>query len=300
MSMIKKSLFVFLLLIISYLLFIQHIANPDKYTSEHQWQDNQILAQNFLYSSTDSIQNVILGSSISFRLKTELLPKTKNLGYGGLGIFDGFKTLEAKNFYPKVLFIEMNFIDREANIEFISSIENPLMNMLRKYFPAFRDGKQPMSFIAFPYGQKLSLYTLYILQSAIYEIHPDNPNINDSENKDLMESEILPQQILYYTNNINNIEKSITKLKEYISIYEKNGTKIVFFEMPVQYQLADLPRSTMIRSFFYKTFPKDQYLYFDCPDMKEYKTTDGIHLDGFYSEKYTKYFLDMMIKKHLD
>lgn len=296
--MVKKTLLTFVIIITIYILFIKYISDPNKYISEHQWQDNQIIAQDFLYTNIDSIDKIIVGSSLAFRLNAKYIQNFYNLSYGGLGVFDGLNTLSKKKFYPHFLFIEMNYIDRVPNIEFNSSIDNPMMNMLRGNFVAFRDGKQPMSYLAYPLGQKLSLYTLYILQTGIHKIHPDTESsLEEKDKSSLMETEILPIQIENYSKEPLNIDNTMKKLKEYISDFEKHGTTIVFFEMPVQYQLCNLPRSKSIRSAFYKNFPKDKYTYIDAPDMKEYETTDGIHLDYFYAEKYTIYFTKELERK---
>lgn len=291
--MIKKTLLAFLIIISTYLIFIQYFSNPEKYTSEHQWQDNQIVAQKFLYSNSDSIKHFIVGSSLAFRLRGEDLPNFCNLSYGGLSVFDGLNTLAKKNLYPRYLFIEMNFIDRPVNNEFNSSLNNPLMGTLRKYFLGFRDGKQPMSFIAFPIGHKLSLYSLSVLQSAIYKIIPENIYSNMNQkimNENSMETEILPRQIKKFSVEPSEIDKTMKELSNYVSNLEEHETKVVFFEMPIQYQLENSPRCIAIRSAFYHNFPRGKYTYIDNPNMKEYETTDGIHLDYSYAKKYTEYF----------
>ena len=302
-DMIKKTLLTFLIIISTYIIFIQYFSNPDKYTSEHQWQDNQITVQRFLYNHTDSINHFIVGSSLAFRLRGEDLPGFYNLSYGGLSAFDGLNSLAKKNIYPRYLFIEMNFIDRPVNKEFNSSLNNPLMCVLRKHFLAFRDGKQPISFIAFPIGHRLSLYTLYVLQSGIHKIIPENTYSNmknKSINANPMETEIIPRQMKRFSIEPADIDKTMKDLGKYVSVLEEHGTKIIFFEMPIQHQLENSPRCIAVRSAFYHNFPRDKYTYIDSPDMKEYETTDGIHLNYPYAKKYTEYFYRQIKNLGLD
>ena len=68
---------------------------------------------------------------------------------------------------------------------------------------------------------------------------------------------------------------------------------VVFFEMPVNNQLANMPQAKIIRASFYTYFPASKYRYIQ-PDFFQYKTIDGLHLDPEEAYRYTLYLKSMM------
>lgn len=295
--MVKKTLLSFILIFIAYTVIVTYVADPHRFVSEHQWQDNQIKAQEYLYSNTDSVENIIVGSSLADRLIIGYLPDVYNLSMGGLGIFDGLQTITKKGVYPEKVFIEMNKVDRKASVDFTTSLNNPVMTFLRKYFMPIRDGKQPMGFIAIPYGEKVTAYGLYISQTILHTIAGKivTREQNGTEEVDML-AKILPRLLEEESQipNASDLEKDIQLLKHYVDILERNNATVVFFEMPIQHELCGLNKPTAIRNQFYKTFSRDQYQYIDMPDCNGYTTTDGLHLDGTSAEKYSLFFKEQM------
>lgn len=297
--MIKKALLSFFIIFITYTIIVTYVIDRHKFVSEHQWQDNQIKAQEYLYSNTDSIQNIIVGSSLADRLVVGYLPDIYNLSMGGLGTFDGLQTITKKGIYPKTVFIEMNKLDRKASMDFTTSLNNPVMTFLRRYFISIRDGKQPMGFIAIPYGEKVTAYGLYVVQTAVHTIAGEIVTRKKEVTEEVdMVAKILPRLLEEESHipNASDLEKDAQNLKHYIDILEKNNVKVVFFEMPIQHELCGLNKPVAIRDQFYKTFPRDKYQYIDMPDCNDYTTTDGLHLDKESAKKYTFYFKDQMNK----
>lgn len=297
--MIKKALLSFFIIFITYTIITTYVVDRHKFVSEHQWQDNQIKAQEYLYSNTDSVENIIVGSSLADRLIVGYLPSIYNLSMGGLGIFDGLQTISRKGIYPQTVFIEMNKLDRKASIDFTTSLNNPIMTFLRKYFIPIRDGKQPMGFIAIPYGEKITAYGLYVVQTAVHTVAGKIVNRKEETTEKVdMVAKILPRLLEEESHipNASDLEKDAQNLKHYVDILEKNNVKVVFFEMPIQHELCGLNKPMAIRNQFYKTFPRDKYQYIDMPDCSDYVTTDGLHLDKESAEKYTFFFKDQMDK----
>ncbi|PXV62795.1 hypothetical protein CLV62_11711 [Dysgonomonas alginatilytica] len=295
--MVKKTLLSFFIIFIAYTIIVTFVTDSHRFVSEHQWQDNQIKAQEYLYSDTDSVENIIVGSSLADRLIIGYLPNVYNLSMGGLGIFDGLQTLTRKGVYPQKIFIEMNKIDRKASVDFTTSLNNPVMTFLRKYFIPIRDGKQPMGFIAIPYGQKITAYGIYITQTILHSVAGKivTREHHGIEEVDML-TRILPRLLEEESQmpNASDLEKDAQNLKYYVDILEKNNVTVVFFEMPIQHELCGLNKPTAIRNQFYRTFPRDKYQYIDMPDCSNYGTTDGLHLDGASAEKYTLFFKRQM------
>lgn len=296
--MIKKTLVLFFILFGAYTIMVSYIADPDRYISEHQWQDNQIKTQKYLFTNTDSIDAIIAGSSLSERLHMNMLPRFYNLGLLGLGPIDGLSAIQAKGRYPKYIFIEINHIDRPLNYELKNSIENPVMMPLRKQFISLRDGKQPMGFIAIPYGQKATAYGVYLLQTALSKMYPSE--MHSEPNQSNMLDKMVAKSIEYHNQIPKNLKSEIQVLKQYIADMSEHGSTIIFFEMPVHPQLYNLARSQAVREAIYKIFSGNNYLYIDCPHNNDYTTTDGEHLDFISAQKYTEYFVDQINKLRLN
>lgn len=290
--MIKKALLSFFIIFITYTIIITYVVDRHKFVSEHQWQDNQIKAQEYLYSNTDSVEKIIVGTSLADRLVIGYLPDMYNLSMGGLGIFDGLQTIVKKGVYPKTIFIEMNKLDRKPSTDFTTSLNNPIMTFLRQHFISIRDGKHPMGVIAIPYGEKVAAYGLYIAQTGLHSITGKivDREVQKTEEIDII-AKILPR-LLEEESHIPNkvdLEKDALSLKYYVDILEKNDVTIVFFEMPIDYRLCGLNRPIAIRNQFYKTFPPNRYRYINIPNCN-YNTTDGLHLDKESAKRYTIFF----------
>lgn len=292
--MIKKTLIIFLILFGAHTVIVSYIANPDRYISEHQWQDNQIKTQKYLFTDLDSVDAIIVGSSLSERIHMNMLPHFYNLGLLGLGPIDGMSVVKAKGKYPQYVFVEINHIDRQISDELKNSIENPLMTPLRHHLISLRDGKQPMGFIAIPYGQKATAYGVYLMQTALTSISPKHQLADTTNTSVDMVDKMLAQSIEYQNKIPDNLDIQIGLLKEYVDIMSQNGSTVIFFEMPIQPQLCGLPRSVAIRNKVYKAFPENEYKYINVPECGDYTTTDGEHLDFSSAQKYTEYLVNQI------
>jgi hypothetical protein len=71
-------------------------------------------------------------------------------------------------------------------------------------------------------------------------------------------------------------------------------TKILFFEIPVNYQLNHLPKANLIRKTFYENFPESKYKYIPMPDSEQFITSDGVHLTQDEALTYTIYLKEKM------
>jgi hypothetical protein len=280
--MIKKTFLTAIALFILYSVFVIFFAPEWWRASQHQWQINVTKAQNFLYDDSDTFQNVIVGSSLSCRLITDDLPNTYNLSFSGLSIFDGLYILTHKSKLPKNIFIEMNVVLHPETKEFTESLTSPVLYYPRKIIPSLREDKQPIAVLGNILGRNLE------------RVLPP-PILSESETSDgtSLFSKMLNLYIKGYSQEPSkeSLDKSFNTLKKYITKIESNDVNIIFFEIPVNKQLENLPRAKIIRETFYKYFPKFKYKYTSLPDAFECETTDGIHLNGDEALKYTNYFV---------
>ncbi|MBM4149389.1 MAG: hypothetical protein FJ224_10135 [Lentisphaerae bacterium] len=77
------------------------------------------------------------------------------------------------------------------------------------------------------------------------------------------------------------------ELKAAVDDLQKAGIRTVFFEMPLHQRLFTSGRANAIRAALHETLPPSEYTYIDSPDCSSVGVTDGIHLDGPSSHRFT-------------
>ncbi|MBK8397946.1 MAG: hypothetical protein IPL26_22250 [Leptospiraceae bacterium] len=268
--MIKKSIITFAIL---FFIWSRFLSWKQVSASQHQWQDNLILAELFLFDVKES-SKLIVGSSLSGRLAMGVLWDFHNLSFGGLSIFDGLNLVRAKKNLPKNIFIEINVIDRNENESFKEAVSSPVINVLKKKFRALRTDKQPLAL--------LGNFTFKETNIA-------------SVDQDLFNMLLERQKENYRVINKTLINKHLTLLFEHVTFLNNNGVNVVFFEMPVNKELVQLEKAVYFRSKIIETFPNNRFI--PMPEnLDSYKTNDGIHLNPEEAMLYSNYFRNETIK----
>lgn len=294
MALIKKTLIYTALLLVGYSLYAA-VVQPERYVIQHQWQENLIKTEKYIYAG--NADKVIVGSSLSGIEAMNNLKGYYNLGLAGQGIFDGLKIISKQQQFPEKVYIEMNKILKPEDRAFTWSVTNPLSYYLGKYNPAFRNGKQPLAIV----GGKL-LVAIYTLKKKVKaaSVQPrvntgPAPNVQKGWSKEslVIFDKLLNQQLEsgIKTPDSTALALAFDNLAYYVDLLEKKHVEIIFFEMPVNQRLCDLPTPNAIRKGFYKRFPPNRYQYIRQPDCKSYHTEDGIHLTEDEGAVYTRYFL---------
>ena len=115
---------------------------------QHQWQDNCIKAQEYLFHKK-KYNNVIIGSSMSTRIQTSTLQESYfNLSFGGLSVYDGFNVLKLSQILPDTLFVEMNILFRMPDENFKMNQKNRFFLNVCKNILIFQEKYQPSVYIA--------------------------------------------------------------------------------------------------------------------------------------------------------
>lgn len=279
--MIKKTILVFVILFATYNCIV--IFNPGISAPQQQWQDNVVKAEKYIYDKSDTVSNVILGSSLARLMVMDSLPHYYNLAFAGQGILDGLEILNQTEKLPKNIFIETNTVFTEANKSFTDGLFDPLTFSIKKYCISLRSDKQPLAFI-YP-----------SLQAAMHKgkntEESKAPATDQTDDNDLF-NKMIKMQIEYYTwtPDSNIVNKQFLALTNYIRILKNRGANIVFFELPFNSKLVELPLARLIRNKFYEHFPAAQNNYITMPDCSNYVTSDGFHLKDDEAKVYTSYF----------
>jgi hypothetical protein len=287
--MIKKSFGIAVLLCICYALVLSR--KPELSITQHQWQGNIIKAQKFLYRTDNNIENAIVGTSLAARINTDSLPGTFNLAFAGLSIYDGLHMLVNMRQPPKNIYVEMNFVLGNENEEFATVYSPAWLCYIKKEVPSLRDGKQPLGILGF-------FTASYIAAPLATKLLPTAKKVTGSTaraSKNILFEKMLDLQKKEYATvpDTKKLDKQFKVLKDYIYKLEAKGAQIIFFEMPVDSSLPELPRARLYREGIYKNFPQNKYKYIPIPDSK-YETGDGIHLPEKEALRYTIWLREQM------
>ncbi|MEI9919260.1 MAG: hypothetical protein WDO14_10730 [Bacteroidota bacterium] len=283
--MIKKALLVTVVLLIAQSLFFMTIAKRSKIT-RHQWQYNNLIAQNFLYGA-DTFQNVIVGSSLSQRLPEAELPEFYNLSFAGLSCLDGLELLTYKAYLPRRVFIETNFFTRPKDESFTETLEAPLLFYPRKYVPGLREGRQPMDWVAIALDRVCDRINI-ALRDPNVQVSIDTSSATAKRRFDAGFNVLVDRYSKPPVRDI--LDKTSSELKTYVDKLTAKGVEVIFFELPVNPKLCNAPFATSTRQAIESMFPADHYKIIGMPDCSAYHTSDGIHLTENEVPAYIKYF----------
>jgi hypothetical protein len=274
--MIKKALIAALVFLLLHAILFRGARHPE-YAAQNQWQANIIKAQTLLYHEGAPVQNVIVGSSLAFRLVNSNLSGFYNLSFGGLSVHDGLNTLTHARTLPKYVFVEMNMPLRGESAGFASALYSPILYNSRRVFPSLRAENQPAG----------------IFRRILEQIKSSRPaRATDDVLDPAFFETILARQIeqLSETPADELLVSHFESIQRRVNELESKGVQVVFFEMPIHARLCNLPKPKIIRETFFRYFPPAKYKYIALPDCSEYQTSDGLHLLAKEALKYTEYF----------
>lgn len=289
--MIRSSFIVAIILFVSYCLFIHFNLNIA--ASQNQWQENVIKAQKYIYSTNRAPQNVIVGTSLSNRLLMDSLPGFINLSFAGESIYDGLNVISLKDSLPVNLYIEMNLVLKEQKEDLNASLTNPIFFKLRKHIFALREDRQPLAIS----GNAINTFFLkYFISDVKSWLGNDKVSLISEVNsfKQLLAVQrskymVEPEQA--------QMDKCFKKLEILIASLRQRNVNVIFYEMPINKQLINLPTTKRIREEFLRRFPDRNYSYIlTPPNIDDYVTTDGVHLKKNEAIIYTFYFKEELKK----
>jgi hypothetical protein len=275
--MIKKSFLACLLIFITYSGIF--LFRPQTEVATHQWQENMIKAQKYLYSNQDTIRQVILGTSLACCILKDSIPDHYNMAFSGLSIYDGLNVIRQKKTLPESVFIETNYTLKAASENFSDDLFSPVLFPLRKYLVSLRDGRQPLAIAGI------------VLRNVVSSLTGPEYNSNFKKKEGLFDK-MLKIHTKEYTEVPDNsqLNEKYSVLKKQVDFLKQHGVKVVFFEMPVNPALADLPKAKITRETLHRYFPASDYQYIAMPECSGYVTGDGVHINLEEAKTYSSYF----------
>ena len=292
--MIRKTLIVFLLLTMGYqcLLWLM----PPFGNFQHQWQENKVIAERYLYGPRQ--ETVVLGTSLATRLDMQQLPGVYKMTFGGLGIFDGLALLLAKDSFPTRVFIETNFLLRQPNQALIASLQNPMVQKLKRRFSIFRSENQPVGMVIegvkvlrrWVKGEPLQKITTPIVSSDTMlhvDYSVDTPLMRGDFFAYMMQMEA---QKFARAPDSTHLHAQVALLQSQVAALHALGVRVYLFEMPIEQELQELAVPTAIREVLHKAFANNPDITLLPAFDGRYYTEDGLHLGWKEAERFTKEF----------
>lgn len=268
--MIKRSILCFAVLFGIHLAIV--LLNPMVGMATHQWQDNVIKAQQFIYA--EKSDTVMVGTSLSARIIRDSIPTVKSVSFGGCAVEDGLRIILSKGDLPRFILAETNLFFLDGNPELVSKMTEGVMPMLRRWIPSLREQYQPICMLA-------------SMMASAADINPQAGT--STVDMDLL-NESIEHHIKYdWQMPEAQAETRMGDMKRLVEMFEAKGTRVLFFEMPVNERLTHLKRYDQTRELMQKTFPADRYTYLPF-DTTRYVTTDGEHLDYEGQQVFSHYF----------
>lgn len=247
---------------------------PNKGIGTHQWQDNQIRAQRFLYEM--SSDTVIVGTSLSARILLDSLNGVSSCAFSAGVVEDGLRLILSKDVIPHFVLIETNYILRSSNEELIKVNTQGPMPYLRNCFPILREQNAPISLIGCCFMQGA------LAPADTVDMERLQKNI---------ENRILEDNTHFLTKEQQKGRMNV--IMSFINKLEKRGAKIVLFEMPLNDRLKHIRSNEQTRNAVIRMFPKDKFIYLPN-DTGTYLTNDGEHLDAEGQRRYSHYLKETL------
>lgn len=269
---------VFVVILILYAVLIINHAPSWMNVPEHQWHRNMIKAENYLFDI--NADTVIIGSSLSNRINLSSFENSwYNLALDGQSIYDGLEIISSKTVLPRVLLIEINVLDRPKNGYFLETLLNPIKQSANQYIPIFNTTSRPSSWLR-------EYLEFQLVRPVLSVFKPRKSNHNKKQNE--IRKHLIDQTTLAFNQTINDedILAYCQLLRSRISDYPKS-TKVIFFEIPTNPALCDLPKPSQIRRAIMSEFPRVTFI--PSPPCDNFDTTDAVHLDLESGTRFANY-----------
>lgn len=271
--MIRRSLVVFVVLVVLYALYIAFLK-PELNTVQHQASGNRISAEQYIFAPDVPGATVIVGSSLSFRIETDSLPPyTSNLGFGGLTVYDGLELVRRSGKKPARVLVETNMIFKEADRAFLDAVFQPGLFELRKWAPMMREVNQPTGVL------------VGYLKRAMKGSEED-PKAGEPDSTKVSENLFDTNRGIFAQVPADSVQQRyLTTLENEVRSLEANGTEVIFLEVPISEELMASPLAERARATIKERFPTHRFLRTD----RTWKTTDGLHLQWHNAQRYSRW-----------
>lgn len=282
--MILKSVLTAVITLLLYTVLIVFFQGSIKHSGQTTLQRNVVKAEDYLYEANKHFDTVLVGSSMSERLIMDILPGgCYNLAMAGFSSLDGLQLIKQSGHWPRLIYVELNTLDRGRTSDAIQALGNPNRQFLNQYLPFLRQKYQPVGVIksllrGWRYGQVQFVdFGAGTAFDSSFQEKAVQGKLQEMDN-------MLPDSV---------VRANVEIAGQYIETFRQKGVKVVFFETPIDVRLQNHRMTATIRRYMSNRFPASQYPTVNVP-ADAYQTNDGIHLTQAENIRYTTY-----LRQHL-
>ena len=270
--MIRRSLLVFVLLVIVYAAYIAFLK-PELNTAQHQASGNRISAEQFLFSPHVTGSTVIVGSSLAFRIELDsLAPHTSNLSFGGLSVHDGLELVRRSGKKPARVVIETNMLFKEKDRGFLEALFQPGLYEMRKVAPILREENQPTGVLVGMIKKRMK--------------NTEDPASAEPDSMSMSENLFDTNRGIFAKVPADSTQQRfLGMLKHEVQALEARGVQVLFMEVPISAELMTSPLAVRTRETVAQQFPNHHFIRSD----RTWRTTDGLHLEWHNAQRYSRW-----------
>lgn len=232
---------------------------------QNQVDTNMMRMQGFLAAPP---RTVLVGSSLTFRLPTEVLePEVANIGLTGGSALTGLAMVERSGEKPGLVLIESNLLERPLDQEAVQAQLRFPERFLRKHLRVFRTGYDPANLL----WRGLATLTHQTQTEAVL-----TPQAARAFYQEQQRFKSRPPDAALFRRNLERTAQMVASL-------QAKGIRVGFFEMPIDPGLTNSPADTMMRREVARAFPPSRYCWLHLAVPGGTRTMDGVHLTAEHS-----------------
>ena len=245
-----------------------------------QQRSNYLRSQQYVFD-IPSETNVVVGSSLSAELSDHLLgPGYFKLTFPGGSMLTGLEMVRRAGKRPSVVLIETNVLVRDADEELLHDLFSPWLLVLRRHSRTFREQGRPSNFI----GGAAEACVRKSCEFAS-RVFSRNPPVQVSSSRSSQMDRTMFAHLLRLAREASEhppsaaqITPIINRLDNCVDALSREGSICVFFEMPPDSSLVNLPLQTTQRKAMADRFPRSKFNWITFDATHYYHTSDGVHL----------------------
>jgi hypothetical protein len=244
------------------------IAKPDAMLNFDTGIRNVVAAERYL--DTTAAPTVLTGSSMGFRLAVDFMegdylgPYVFNLSLAGKTALPGLDLILAKSDRPRLVFVEMNTVDRGYDRNFASDRMSEPWFTIRRFAPGFRTENRPLD-LAIVFSWRAMKGALGDLGISPTE-HVFLPAAGHMESGPTVDDSL--RRIV--ADNMRLIAQRVDAMRA-------AGIRVVLLRLPSD-PAMDTARTAYMWDQCGKQFASDRYEWLDLRTTGTYETEDGVHL----------------------
>ncbi len=237
------------------------------------YKDNE-RGEEYIYSNK-KYPVVFVGSGLIGDLGSENLGRRilYNLFFPYGGSCTGIELIALSKKIPDTLFIETNYIFKGFNKELNEKLFEPLAYRSKFILPCLQEKNK-----------------LLPLAKEIVKGHkPRKKNSASLPEPFLQESLASLRKEYNQRPDTAGFYSIVEKLKKYIDYFSSRNCTVIFFEMPVDKEFLNCPKTEWEREALKSAFTDKRFIWSQADSSIAYSTSDGIHLLDESLEKYIHY-----------